>query len=152
MQSSPSNSIQTVGILCGLLAIIPSGLLERRRKRLGIGALPFAWAFFVGVSAFLFGSILGGAGFVAAMDSNDLSGAGIALAFGAAYALPGWFVIQRRRWAWVILTVLSLNPFSWIINYIYGRNRWSELSNAPFTRTSDATADAGPSSTLAELA
>jgi TPR repeat protein len=50
----------------------------------------------------------------------------------AAYALCGWFIIQRKRWAWVLGTVLSFNILVWIINYIYGRNRWGEFGGQAY--------------------
>lgn len=40
----------------------------------------------------------------------------------------GWFIIKRKRWAWAVGTVASLNLVLWIINCIYTRKRWKELS------------------------
>lgn len=40
----------------------------------------------------------------------------------------GVFVVKRRRWAWIVATVLTANPLLWIANYFYGRNRWDEFA------------------------
>lgn len=40
---------------------------------------------------------------------------------------PDSFVVKRRRWAWVVLTIASLNPILWIAHYFYVRHRWTEL-------------------------
>lgn len=39
----------------------------------------------------------------------------------------GYFVIKRNRWAFVIQTIISMNPIMWIINSIYIYRRWSEM-------------------------
>lgn len=40
-------------------------------------------------------------------------------------------IIKRNKWAFVLGTVLSLNPLLWVINGIYIKNRWSELKDLP---------------------
>ncbi|MBI4429615.1 MAG: hypothetical protein HY562_10910 [Ignavibacteriales bacterium] len=45
----------------------------------------------------------------------------------AVWGYPGYTVIQRKKWAWAWLTILSMNPVLWIVNYRYGKNRWSEF-------------------------
>jgi hypothetical protein len=52
-------------------------------------------------------------------------------------AVSGWFIIQRKRWAWVGGTILSFNILVWIINYIYGRNRWGEFVGEPYNSAED---------------
>jgi hypothetical protein len=42
------------------------------------------------------------------------------------YAVLAWFFAQRRRWAWIALTILSFNPIAWIINGVYLWKRWPE--------------------------
>lgn len=50
-------------------------------------------------------------------------------AFCAIHTVCGRFIIRRTRWAWVVSTIFSFNVILWIINFIYGRNRWQELGN-----------------------
>jgi hypothetical protein len=52
------------------------------------------------------------------------SGVTIVIVCGLIYAVPAWFVAQRRHWAWITLTIFSFNPVTWIINFIYLWKRW----------------------------
>ena len=61
-------------------------------------------------------------------------GAGISIAFlngvdmilnWTYLVLGGWTFI----WAWVIFTILNVNPASWIINWVYLKNRWQEMKS-----------------------
>ncbi|HEX4622624.1 MAG TPA: hypothetical protein VH208_13765, partial [Myxococcaceae bacterium] len=45
---------------------------------------------------------------------------------GAVSALLAGGFAQRKRWAWLALTALSLNPVAWLINFLYLRRRWAE--------------------------
>jgi hypothetical protein len=38
--------------------------------------------------------------------------------------------IARRRAGYVIVTILTLNPVTWLVNYFYGAKRWNELGGA----------------------
>jgi len=58
----------------------------------------------------------------------DPLGVLILLLLSAVYLAVGVGVVSRKRWAWVTLTVLHWNPVSWAVNFVYGRNRWDELS------------------------
>ena len=72
--------------------------------------------------------------FMAGMNSQWI-GFGVILVctvYFTIIAVSGWFIIQRKRWAWVVGTIASLNPLMWIINYIYGRNRWREFVGEPY--------------------
>jgi hypothetical protein len=56
-------------------------------------------------------------------------------------ALTCYPTLKRYRWGWVLGTVLSLNVVIWIVNYFYGKRRWSELKGGPiwaaFRRTNE---------------
>ena len=101
-------------------AIVSSELEARRKKRVGDTELPYAWGYFQGVS----GLLLGCWALVLAMFADD---SGILVLAGIVWAPSGYFVIKRRKWAWVLHTIASLNPLWWIVNTIYGRNRWAEF-------------------------
>jgi hypothetical protein len=47
--------------------------------------------------------------------------------FFLAIASPFWFIIKRRKWAWIIGSILSLNPFIMVANYFYAKKRWHEF-------------------------
>jgi len=65
-------------------------------------------------------------------------------------AVSGWFILRRKGWAWVLGSLLgptcafpvlrdlvgpALPNFEfigwgiWLVNYVYGRNRWAEFHN-----------------------
>ena len=122
----PSEAITAVAVFSALIAVIPAIVLEGRRQRAaqsaGVVQRPYAWGYFQGVAAVVFGTVVLCLLFAAGGDAI-LGG----LAFFTAYAVPGFFVVKRRRWAWVVLTIASLNPILWIAHYFYARNRWAEL-------------------------
>jgi len=45
-------------------------------------------------------------------------------------AIACLFIIKRKRWGWIVATILSLNPILWVVNGIYLKNRWKELSTS----------------------
>lgn len=126
------NPLYGIAAICALLAIAPAFILERRRVRMAVDkTLPYRWALYQGITAVLFGTVLLVAGFAGGSD-----GVFGGLLFFALYAVTGWFVIRRRRWAWVVLTLASFNPILWIAHYIYGSNRWGEWAREASARRS----------------
>jgi len=105
--------------------------LERRRVRLntiasGQKTLGYFWGNFQAAG----GLVVSAIGLVVAVvlmrDGSIV--AGILCCFVAVlYGIPSIGVIRRQKWAWITLTVLSISPINWIINYFYGRNRWAEF-------------------------
>lgn len=43
-------------------------------------------------------------------------------------AFFGYKIIKRKKWSWILGTIMSLNPILFIINWIYARNRWDEFT------------------------
>lgn len=88
--------------------------------------LPYTWEYFWGIQGFVFAFLAVLGSFVnREIDKSTALLESIATVFG--WGVPGYFVIQRRSWAWVTLTILSLNLVVWGINYFYGKNRWNEF-------------------------
>lgn len=116
-------------VLVALPAALVSFVLEGRRKNASPKDLPYTWGFFQGMSGLLLGFycvLLGG--YLAAQGSiSTISLAVPLLVYGAITGPAGYFVIKRRKWAWVVHTIASLNPVWWIANSIYGRHRWDEF-------------------------
>jgi hypothetical protein len=106
-----------VTILPILLAIV----LDRRFRRRHPVARPFRWGYYFALQTFV-GALLLGALFG--------SGAGSVFAVGLVYAVLCSAFARRRRWAWVLLTILSFNPLAWIVNVVYLRKRWTEDPSA----------------------
>jgi len=63
--------------------------------------------------------------FFAEKSLANLIGYSIAL---LVYGPINYLVIKRKRWAYLVAIVLSLNPVMWIFEGIYLRKRWDELS------------------------
>lgn len=115
-------------VLVALPAALVAFILEARRKSVAPSRdLHYTWGFFQGMSGLLIGFycfVLGG--YLAAVG-RALGLAVLLLVYGAITAAAGYFVIKRRKWAWVVHTIASLNPAWWISNSIYAHNRWDEF-------------------------
>ena len=97
--------------------IIIALALNRRFRRYNPEKRSYRWGYYFSVMSF-----------VAVVGLCLLLDCGIiCLVFcGLIYGVIAWFFAQRRRWAWIALTILSFNPIAWIINAIYLWKRWAE--------------------------
>jgi len=113
-----------IGIVIGvsLVPIAVALALNRRFQRRNPGMRPYRWGYYFGILSFI-----GGLGLGIMLES----GVSAVIACGAIYAVLAWFFAQRRRWAWITLTIVTFNPIAWIVNSIYFRKRWGEGSVAP---------------------
>lgn len=107
-----------------ILPIIAAFVLNRRFHERYPETKGFRWGYYFSIMAFIGGLILG-----RLLDLGTLSVIVCALIYGSL----AWFFAQRRRWAWIALTILSFNLIAWIINAIYLRKRWAESAIAPLT-------------------
>jgi len=116
--------------LVALPAAFIAFILEaRRKKEVRASRLPFTWGYFVGMSGFLMGlyCALFAVYAVMAGDKDASVGASVFLFLAAVWGPAGFYAMKRRKWAWVLTTILSCNPVWWIANTVYGRNRWHEF-------------------------
>jgi NADPH:quinone reductase-like Zn-dependent oxidoreductase len=105
------------GLLGATLAPIAVALvLDRRRRRRHPGERPFRWGYYFSLQSFVMALIVGG------LLGSTLGAA----VLGLVYAALAWAFARRRRWAWILLTILSFNPLAWLVNAVYLRKRWSE--------------------------
>ncbi len=118
-----------------ILSFIGMGInafrLEGIRKKTISNELPYTWGYFQGMFCMWIGCmwILTGLVIVfAGKPEFDKVSLGI-LIIGAVilYVASGYYIIQRKKWAWVTGTILTLNIFVWIGNYIYCKKRWHEF-------------------------
>ena len=100
-----------------VVPIIAAFLLNRRFRERNPEKRPYRWGYYFSMMAFIGGLLLG--------RFLDFGLTGV-IVCGLLYGLLAWFFAQRRRWAWIVLTILSFNPIAWIINAIYLWKRWSE--------------------------
>jgi hypothetical protein len=105
-----------------LACIYPSIRLNQMFLRNSPKCQPFAWGYFSSLAVITIG--VSGAILGVWFYSDD--GAGLIIWSAFLIAL-GTLLYKRNLWAWVVFTVLSLNPASWIINWIYLKNRWQEM-------------------------
>jgi hypothetical protein len=140
-------------------AAIASFPLERRRRTRMPGTKPYTWGIYVGLSVLLLGCIplvggllallLGGfvisADFLGANLNSDLDeGLGAALLLvvvGLPYVAAGFSTLRRQRIGFIASTVLTFNVLWWLINAVYGRNRWAEFGAASEPKDPAAPAD-----------
>jgi NADPH:quinone reductase-like Zn-dependent oxidoreductase len=100
-----------------IVPIVAAFVLNRRFKQRNPGARGFRWGYYFSIMSFIAGLVLG--------LFLECGAPGV-IVCGLISAVLAWFFAQRRRWAWVALTILSFNPIAWIINAIYLRKRWAE--------------------------
>ncbi|MEY2578526.1 MAG: hypothetical protein QOI49_1350 [Verrucomicrobiota bacterium] len=107
-----------------ILPIIAAFVLNRRFRERNPDKRPYRWGYYFSMMAVIGGLLLG--------RFLDFGLTGV-IVCGLLYGLLAWFFAQRRRWAWIVLTVLSFNPIAWIINAIYLWKRWGEEPAATAT-------------------
>jgi hypothetical protein len=142
-----------IGIMLAAAAV--SFPMEKRRRLAQPGSRPYRWGIFLGVQLTLIGCVAGvGAAVLAfSLPDSGYEPLGWYVMFAAAYGGAGFYVLQRYRWAWVVGTVLSINPVFWIANVQYGRNRWSEMRTLPAPRlTLDPASNHLPDNNIARVA
>jgi TPR repeat protein len=115
---------------------IASSLEKRLRARLP-ATRPYRWGFYNGCMGVACGpfAVLTALGMAVAGLNGRRETFGLFLALTvwlALFAVSGWFIIQRKRWAWVVGTVVSFNPIVWIINGTYAHNRWGEFGGEAY--------------------
>jgi apolipoprotein N-acyltransferase len=77
----------------------------------------FVWGYFIGIINIIWG------GLFIFVFIGDL----IMLIFTIIPIILGYFTIKRKKLWFIALTVISINPIVWVINWIYIKNRWNEL-------------------------
>jgi hypothetical protein len=127
---SASYGYTAVAVIAGVTAAL---LLAKRLKARIPDARPYRWGYYVGsmgVACAPWAALLALSMAVGAVN-GQWEAVGECLVFSLFFTLHticGWFIIQRKRWAWVVGTVFSCNPILWLINYAYARNRWGEFA------------------------
>ena len=121
-----------IGLLCLLLAW-PIGVFENQRLRDSHPeSKPFAWGYTFSYAILLSAIVLGLFVLISFLGGEIRYRAeNYAVLELVGCLLSGWisfYAIRRRRWALVVVTILSLSIWYWVINFFYLRNRWEELA------------------------
>ncbi|MEP6809301.1 MAG: NAD(P)-dependent alcohol dehydrogenase [Chthoniobacterales bacterium] len=101
--------------------VVAALILNRKFQRQHPAKRGYRWGYYFSIM-----SIIDGIGLGFFLESGFL---GVVLC-GIVYAALAWFFGQRQRWAWIALTILSLNPVLWLINLFYLWRRWTEVPTA----------------------
>lgn len=107
--------------------------MDKRLHEKNPDCLPYKWGFYNGLFGFLISAIFSVIFFIDAADSYNQKADEYA-AFGLlsmliAAASAGFII--RNRWWTIAAIFFQFNPLLWIINGIYLRNRWHEMSGIP---------------------
>ncbi|MFH1912984.1 MAG: hypothetical protein ABIK45_01745 [Pseudomonadota bacterium] len=142
MEDSPVRYAMT--LVCALIAIPLALLLDKKLHQLYPGAKPYKWGYYTGLMGMMTYGLLALMLVVtsAVKDQKTIA----ALIFFTLSTIPYYFILKRRRWAWVVGIILLFNPILWIVNAVYARNRWKELpvpTDDPAEPDSDETPEAG---------
>lgn len=115
----------------GIVAI-PLTFAVRPRKGTGTSSDSYGWGTYFGLSSLFFGALL--TGFVCGvllLRNHQASLSEIQwLTISVSYAWLGALVLTKSRQGWVILSILSINPIVYLINWFYGRNRWQQFRSS----------------------
>jgi len=92
----------------------------------------YTWGYFQGVGFIFYGVISFLGNFLILFLNNNTEAPILligSLSLSTIAVFLGYFVCQKEKWAFVIITILSLNPISWLINYLYITRRPYLASN-----------------------
>jgi hypothetical protein len=130
---STAESFYVIVFLCAVVGLVCSLVAEPRRRKKDPNTKPYTWALFQAYTAIAFSSLILIIGTWALFSAEFEVTLG-SLFIGVPLFWVALNVVRRRRWAWVTLTFLSLNPVNWTIGYFYGSNRWNELASFKLRR------------------
>jgi drug/metabolite transporter (DMT)-like permease len=115
-----------------IASVCVAQVLERRLKARLPQTRPYRWGFYVGCMGLACApfALLFIWRIAISAANNQAERVGEFIGYTVYYSFQsicGWFIIKRRRWAWAFGTIFSFNIVLWIINDIYGHNRWKEF-------------------------
>ena len=136
-----NNPMELLFFVYGVAAIVGSifaaGALERRLKLRSSASRPYRWGFYFGcmglASAPL--ALVGILAMVEAGIKQTPQQFGFCLAYTLFFSLQavcGWFIAQRKRWAWVLGSLFTFNIILWVIHYAYASRRWEEFAGQAY--------------------
>jgi hypothetical protein len=138
-----------------IISLVAAFWWDLRLKARRSAARPYMWGFFFGCICIAYVPLaaLSALEVVAAALRAKWAACDVHAFFTVLFALNvacGWFIIRRKGWAWALGTLLGpicafpvlrdllgpvlghvgfLGCIIWLVNYVYGRNRWAEFRN-----------------------
>lgn len=116
------------GVIFGL-PIWGAFALNKRLHIRNPSAKPFAWGYWIGISAFLAPLFILSSVNQQMPDMTIATKGMIFFGLMIVYVPLGFKAMGRNKSALTWITILSFNPLLWIVNYIYLRNRWDEFDS-----------------------
>ena len=102
--------------------------LDKRLHRIRPNFKPFVWGYYNALGCFI-APIYGLGAITGKNPTMDASSKWqILFVLLIIFAPLGVLALKRNRWAFVVITALSINPIVWLINGFYLKNRWRELT------------------------
>jgi drug/metabolite transporter (DMT)-like permease len=99
-------------------------LLNKRLQKKHPEFKSFFWGYFSASAMLLFQPFI----VAGQLHNADLSVLRISVALSFLITLPfSVMTLLRNRIAFILLTIITINPVMWIINGFYIKNRWNEL-------------------------
>lgn len=124
---------EVIVIIAILIALFVAPLwgafaLDKRLHRRHPNFKPFVWGYYNALGCFIVP--IYGLGAIAGQNPSmePSSKWQVLCVLLVIFAPLGLLAIKRNRWAFVVLTTLSINPILWLVNGIYLKNRWRELT------------------------
>lgn len=112
-----------IGLPSLILALWHGSVWENKNPE----KLGFKWGYFVIYNTLINNMLLFGFFTFSGIDEAEIGLFLFGIVALSASAALAYFSIQRKRWALVTSTILSLNPLWMIVNIAYLRNRWPEF-------------------------
>jgi hypothetical protein len=107
--------------------------MEKKREPHKLDTRPYTWGYYNAVQAIISAPLVAIQILILSLfvhvSNREMENVLILSAlFGVPYALIGFYVLQRKRWAWILMILVDLTaPVVAVINIVYLRNRWSEM-------------------------
>ena len=113
-------------VICLVVSVAVAGDMNHSLENRDPNVTPYTWGYFIGLMGALSGFCFGLFYFISglALGADQVFVGGLYLLFVGAVHI---FIVKRKRWAWILGTILQLNPILWIINGIYVSKRWQEM-------------------------
>lgn len=108
-----------------VLGLFAAFFLEKKRKAREPKTLPFVWGYYIASVGVMYGVPIFALSLYGWANGNKEMP--IYLAASVVLLLANALLFRRSRIGWVAGTILNFNPVWWVINAVYGRNRWREF-------------------------
>lgn len=122
-----------------MFCILMSFSMERKLKKRLPNTRPYKWGFFVGCLDLVAAAIM----LLMFFIDTAVGDKPLYIAASVIGVIFGYYIIKRKRWAWGVGTILTMNPIGWMINGIYAARRWREFTAEAAGGTSEVSRISG---------